>query len=88
LFANYIHRGLLAQTGARDRGIRRARFFVIRNALCPAALVECGFLSNTQEAGRLSAELYREAVAEGLTRGILTYLVRARQARLAPAPYQ
>lgn len=88
LFANYVHRGLLAQTGATDRGIRRARFFVIRNALCPAALVECGFLSNARDAGRLSSEAYREVVAEGLTRGILTYLVRARQARLPPAPYQ
>lgn len=88
LLASYVHRGLLAQTGAADRGIRRARFFVIRNARCPAALVECGFLSNAQEAGRLSTESYRDAVADGLTRGILTYLVRARQARLSPAPYQ
>jgi N-acetylmuramoyl-L-alanine amidase len=88
LLAHYVHRGLLAQTGAGDRGIRRARFFVIRNAQCPAALVECGFLSNPQEAGRLSSEPYRATVADGLTRGILTYLVRARQARLPPAPYQ
>jgi N-acetylmuramoyl-L-alanine amidase len=88
LLASYVHRGLLTQTGARDRGVRRARFFVIRNAPCPAALVECGFLSNAQEAGRLSSEAYREAVADGLTRGILTYLVRAYHARLPSAAYQ
>lgn len=88
LFASYIHRGLLAQTGAEDRGIRRARFFVIRNATCPAALVECGFLSNAREAERLTDDDYRDAVAEGLARGIMTYLVRAQRARLPPAPFE
>ena len=85
LLAYYIHRGVLSQTGAEDRGVRRAHFFVIRNAPCPAALVECGFLSNVREAAHLSTEPYRDQVAEGLARGILTYLVRAREARLPPA---
>ena len=85
LLAYCVHRGVLSQTHADDRGVRRARFFVIRNAVCPAALVECGFLSNVREATRLTDESYRDKVAEGLSRGILTYLVRAREARLPPA---
>lgn len=88
VLASYVHRGILSQTRAEDRGIRRARFFVIRHATCPAALVECGFLSNTREAGRLSEDSYRDAVAEGLARGILTYLVRARNTRLPAAAFQ
>lgn len=84
LLAACVHRGLLSQTGTEDRGVRRARFYVIRNASCPAALVECGFLSNTREAARLADEAYRDRVAEGVARGILTYLVRAREARLPP----
>ncbi len=84
ILAYCVQRGLLTQTRADDRGIRRARFFVIRNATCPAALVECGFMSNAREAACLSDESYRDKVAEGLARGILTYLVRARDARLPP----
>lgn len=84
VLAHFLHKGLLAQTRAEDRGIKRARFYVIRNATCPAALVECGFLSNAREAGRIGSEAYRDQLAEGITRGILTYLSRVRELRLPP----
>jgi N-acetylmuramoyl-L-alanine amidase len=58
---------------------------VIRNARCPAALVECGFLSNSKEAARITDATYRDQLAEGLARGILTYLSRVREMRLPPA---
>jgi N-acetylmuramoyl-L-alanine amidase len=56
---------------APDRGIRRARFVVLREAPCPAALVECGFLSNAAEAGRIASPHYRVAMADGFVEGIL-----------------
>ncbi len=84
VLAQYLHKGMLAHAGASDRGIRRARFYVIRNARCPAALVECGFLSNSREMARLSDAAYRDRIAEGLARGILTYLNRVRIQHLPP----
>jgi N-acetylmuramoyl-L-alanine amidase len=69
-----IHRAVLSQTGAADRGIRRARFEVLRYAPCPATLVECGFLSNRSEEQRLLQRGYREKLAEGIARGIVAYL--------------
>lgn len=84
VLAQYLHKGLLAHTGAPDRGIRRARFYVIRNARCPAALVECGFLSNSHEMSRLKDAAYRDRIAEGIARGILTYLSRVRTQHLPP----
>ena len=84
VLAQYLHKGLIAHTGALDRGIRRARFFVIRNAHCPAALVECGFLSNNQEVSRINDAAYRDRIAEGISRGILTYLSRVRTQHLPP----
>jgi len=84
VLAQYLHKGLVAHTGAMDRGIRRARFYVIRNANCPAALVECGFLSNRGEAKRISDSAYRDRIAEGITRGLLTYLSRVRLQHLPP----
>ncbi len=85
VLAHYLQKGLLAHSHAEDRGIRRARFYVIRNARCPAALVECGFLSNSKEAARITDATYRDQLAEGLARGILTYLSRVREMRLPPA---
>lgn len=84
VLAQYLHKGLLAHTGSLDRGLRRARFYVIRNANSPAALVECGFLSNRGEAKKILDAAYRDQIAEGLSRGILTYLSRVRQQHLPP----
>ena len=40
----------------------------------PAVLVECGFLTNDEEAKNLKDEEYQETLAEGIAQGILTYL--------------
>ncbi len=69
-----IHRGLQHATKSNDRGIKRSRFDVLCWAPCPAVLVECGFLSNKKDAKELLSIKHREAVADGITRGILTYL--------------
>jgi len=84
VLGQYLHKGVLAHTGAADRGIRRARFYVIRNANSPAALVECGFLSNRGESKKILDADYRDQIAEGVARGILTYLSRVRQEHLPP----
>ena len=44
--ANQIQKALVGMTRAEDRGLKRARFVVIRESSMPAALVECGFLTN------------------------------------------
>ena len=43
--ADSIQRQLLASTGAVDRGVRTANFFVLRETVVPAVLVEIGFLT-------------------------------------------
>ena len=77
LLASYVHRGLLAQPGAADRGIKRARFELLRNAPCPAVLVECGFISHAGEEARILDPNYRDALAEGIARGILTMISKS-----------
>ena len=57
----------------RGDGIRFCRFFVVRNTLIPAVLVETGFLSNRQEHNKLVSPLYRQKMAEVIARGILDY---------------
>lgn len=69
-----VHSRILHRTRCADRGIRRARFEVIRQAPCPAVLVECAFVSNTRDAERLLDATYRDAIAEGIAQGILEYI--------------
>lgn len=73
LLAYTVQRNLVAATRAPDRGVRRARFYVLQYAQCPAILVECGFLSNQSEAGQISSANYRERIANGIAEGILAY---------------
>ncbi|MDR3117398.1 MAG: N-acetylmuramoyl-L-alanine amidase [Puniceicoccales bacterium] len=68
-----LQRQLVAIGGTRDRGVRRGRFLVLRACHCPAALVECGFLTHGEEGRRLGTEEHREAIARAICRGICHY---------------
>jgi len=81
-----LHRSLTKETGAVDRGLKRARFIVLRNASCPAALVECGFLSNAVEEGKFMREEYRDKAARGIAKGIIHYITLARKSRQPESP--
>ncbi len=78
LIGYYLHRGLLTQTRAKDRGIKRARFEVLRAAPCPAALVECAFISNENDATRVISLEYRAALARGIANGIVSYVAKTK----------
>jgi N-acetylmuramoyl-L-alanine amidase len=77
----FIHKGLLTYAPGVDRGIKRARFNVLKNLDCPAVLVECGFLSNKQDEKKLMESKHRDDVAMGISAGILTYMSRVRNAK-------
>lgn len=77
-----IQRRLLDSTGAEDRGLREARFFVLKNALFPAVLVEGAFLSNNYEQARVIDAGYRDKIAKGIAHGVLDYFNYCRKARL------
>ena len=68
-----VQSNLLKMSGRSDRGVRRARFAVIKKAPCPAALVECGFLTNPEEERLLRTEAYRSRVAQGIVNGVRAY---------------
>ncbi|OVE75200.1 hypothetical protein BVX97_05415 [bacterium E08(2017)] len=74
ILAYMIQQGSLNNTSAADRGIKHARFAVLRDSPCPAVLIECGFLSNGLEESKLVNASYREKVASGIAEGILEYI--------------
>ncbi|MDR2576601.1 MAG: N-acetylmuramoyl-L-alanine amidase [Puniceicoccales bacterium] len=57
----------------KDRGLRRGRFVVLESTQCPAALVECGFLTAKGEGQRIVNERYRQEIAQALCDGICAY---------------
>lgn len=48
--------------------------FLLHNADFPAVLIECGFLSNTEEARALGDEKYRQLLAEAIFEAIMSYI--------------
>lgn len=56
---------------SNNRGVKRARFHVLRNNARPAALVEGGFLSNPSEARKIRSPFYRQRLADAIVRGII-----------------
>ena len=81
LLAYSVHKEMLSHEKSEDRGIRRARFDVLRDAPCPAILVECGFVSNKREEEKMLKAEYRDNMAEGIARGILAYRHRGKTAK-------
>jgi N-acetylmuramoyl-L-alanine amidase len=71
--AYLVQRCLLGNTGTEDRGVRHARFSVLRTAPCPAVLVECGFLTNDWEMKNLAWSKYQDGLAEGIAEAISYY---------------
>ena len=47
--AYYVNKAIMKRVNVVNRGVKTARYYVIRNALMPAILVECGFVSNPSE---------------------------------------
>ncbi|MBC2607707.1 N-acetylmuramoyl-L-alanine amidase [Pelagicoccus albus] len=75
-----IQDSLLSRLGREDRGVRKARFRVLKPLNCPGVLAECGFISNEQEGLLVSTAGYRERVAQSLADAIIAYS-NARKAR-------
>jgi N-acetylmuramoyl-L-alanine amidase len=70
--AGSIQKSLINETGARDRGVKVNRtFYTLRHTVMPSVVVECGFISNDDEAEKLWDDDYRDRIARGVARGIL-----------------
>lgn len=72
--AEDIQKELIAITKRKDRGIKKSSdLYVLRYTNMIAVLVECGFLTNLEEATLLRSENYRKKCAEAICKGICKY---------------
>lgn len=65
-----IYHSLLGNIPQVDRGVKHARFAVIRLAQVPAVLIEGGFVSSDTEARQIATPAYRQELAEAIVTGI------------------
>ena len=72
-----VQNALIDQTGAVDKGVEPATFYVLRKTSMPSILVETGFVTNAKEAGNLSNKNYQNKIAQGIFNGIVRYLQNA-----------
>ncbi|MGF1539683.1 MAG: N-acetylmuramoyl-L-alanine amidase [Pleurocapsa sp.] len=72
--AEVIHWSILNDINIDDRGIRRARFYVLRHSAMPAVLVEVGFVTGAKDAPNLKSPSHRRQMAEAIARGIIQYI--------------
>lgn len=75
--ASVIQKKLVAKLEEDGKGrVEKSNdnYYILLNVSCPAVIVECGFLSNPEEAAKLGSEEYQEKVAKAVAEGIMEYL--------------
>jgi N-acetylmuramoyl-L-alanine amidase len=73
LLAYQLQRSIVAGLGVEDRGVRRARWAVLRSAEMPAVLIEGGFMTDASDAHRIYNPAARKLMAQAVVDGLLAY---------------
>jgi N-acetylmuramoyl-L-alanine amidase len=68
-----VQKALIRNLTVEDRGVRRARFAVLRDAIMPAVLIEAGFMSHPEEGRKIFSSAYRQKMARAIVEGLLAY---------------
>lgn len=72
--AKVIHKEMISNVSAADRGLFKSKFYVINHTEAPAVLLELGFISNEQERTSLMSDTRQFASAKAIADGIYDYL--------------
>ncbi len=74
MFAKIVHKHVLKASGNRDRGLKSSpNFYMVRESKSPAALIECGFMTNMHELKTMLTEEYQSKVAESIILAAIEY---------------
>ncbi len=72
--AQTIHNSILQSIDIKDRGVRHARFYVLRKSSMPSVLVETGYVTGYEDSPRLGSSAYQSQMATAIANGILQYI--------------
>ena len=71
--ATATHAALVVKTRMFDRGLKRARFVVIRDITIPGVLIEGGFQTNPYDAKMIATASYRQLLAQAILQAVDNY---------------
>lgn len=71
-----VHEELITETGAQDRGVQQAPFYVLMGLEAPAVLIEVGFVSHPEEGLHLADAEYQGKLARAITQGVKKFLAQ------------
>lgn len=73
LLAYEMQKSYADNLDVEDRGVKRARFEVLRESTVPSILIEGGFLSHPTEGKKITDPAYRKQMAHAIVQGVLAY---------------
>ncbi|MGH8092794.1 MAG: N-acetylmuramoyl-L-alanine amidase family protein [Chthoniobacterales bacterium] len=68
-----IQGSILSRVSVFDRGVRHARFHVLRDIKVPAVLVEAGFLNDPVEGAHIATPQYRQRLGDAIAQAVTIY---------------
>ena len=71
--ATYINSEIVKNADMKNRGVKTANYYVIKNMMIPSVLVELGFISNSDDRAKLINDKYVEIFADSIYQGIIDY---------------
>jgi len=76
-----LHSAVVHSLQTTDRGMKHARFAVLRDLKCPGLLVEGGYVTNEGEARKIATPEWRQRLAQAIAAGIGDYRAALDKAR-------
>ncbi|MGC1479301.1 MAG: N-acetylmuramoyl-L-alanine amidase [Chthoniobacterales bacterium] len=80
-----VHSAMVNNLQVPDRGIKRARFVVIKNIKIPGVLLEGGFMGSTRDAKLIASGEYRQKMAASILQAVRAF-TRSVNGRVESAP--
>ena len=74
--AGIIQRHIVNEADTTNKRVEKAdsTYYLLLHTNVPAVIVECGFLSNPEEAGRLNSDSYQQKIAGSIYNALMEYL--------------
>ena len=68
-----MQKALVKNLAAEDRGVRRARFAVLKSPEMPTVLIESGFMTDPGDLKKILDPAYRKKLARAILDGLQAY---------------
>ncbi|MGN7283484.1 N-acetylmuramoyl-L-alanine amidase [Shouchella rhizosphaerae] len=72
--AKEVHKRIVSAMGLRDRGLKKANFYIVKNTKMPAILTEGGFMDSKVDIVAMRDDKKLKAQGEAIATGIIAYL--------------